>query len=384
MTMPMMSPFRDRCLCGIALMLGLAVAPAMADEALERLWDMANLYEDENNSVVQYLHITGRAHGQYHWSEGGESDDDAWEMRRFRLGLEAGMFSDFIVKAEVQSAPDFDPVYNGLSDLSIHWRPSRAFGVTVGKHVARFTYDYGTSSKHHPAFERNLLLNQFRPDRAPGVTFYGDLGKVRYFTGVFTNTPGSVVGDEFTHFDGGGTFIASLGYDLHESWHLDGAEARLDYHHSEHNAASVIYNRFDDGVAASLALRQGRATLVAETICGLGGESGDAAGLYVMPGWYVSEKLLLVARYQIFASDHEDGLDAQRRYERAAGLERGDLYQAVYAGFNYFIHGDKLKLMGGIEYATMNGRDAWTGLLGVRMFWDGEKDTLFAAGRRPF
>ena len=66
------------------------------------------------------------------------------------------------------------------------------------------------------------------------------------------------------------------------------------------------------------------------------------------------------------------------------GLGRGNLYQAAYAGFNYFIYGNKMKLMGGLEYSNMNGHNAWTSLLGIRLFWDGENDTLFATGRKPF
>ena len=49
----------------------------------------------------------------------------------------------------------------------------------------------------------------------------------------------------------------------------------------------------------------------------------------------------------------------QTRYESEApyltGSGRGDEYEAVYLGVQYFIHGDKLKLLAGAEYAHLDG-----------------------------
>ncbi len=40
--------------------------------------------------------------------------------------------------------------------------------------------------------------------------------------------------------------------------------------------------------------------------------------------------------------------------------------------------------MGGVEYASMNGHDSWTAMLGLRIFWNGERNDLFMTGRKPF
>lgn len=54
---------------------------------------------------------------------------------------------------------------------------------------------------------------------------------------------------------------------------------------------------------------------------------------------------------------------------------RGDEYQAVYLGLNYYLYGHKLKLMAGTEYHNMSGGgdggdfDGWTTLVGLRMFF---------------
>ncbi len=50
-------------------------------------------------------------------------------------------------------------------------------------------------------------------------------------------------------------------------------------------------------------------------------------------------------------------------------MTAGDLYQAVYLGLNRYIVGHRLKLMSGVEYATLGGEDCWTASVAVRLFW---------------
>ena len=76
-----------------------------------------------------------------------------------------------------------------------------------------------------------------------------------------------------------------------------------------------------------------------------------------------------MARYQLAGSDQADGLRAQKRYERNVGMNSGDLYQAGYAGVNFHVAKHRIKLMAGVEYATLGGQESWTAWTGVRMFW---------------
>ena len=74
--------------------------------------------------------------------------------------------------------------------------------------------------------------------------------------------------------------------------------------------------------------------------------------------------------------DGPDSLTVQRRYENEApglnGDGKGETYHAAYLGLQYFIHGDKLKLLAGAEYAPMDGGgnagdfDGATFLTGIR------------------
>jgi len=96
-------------------------------------------------------------------------------------------------------------------------------------------------------------------------------------------------------------------------------------------------------------------------------------GLIVMPYYNLTDRLRFVVRGQYAASDSGDGLRLQRRYERTvADGDRGDSYWAAYAGLNYYIMGDKLKLMSGLEYSDLSGDndyDGWTLLTGLRLYF---------------
>ncbi len=134
-------------------------------------------------------------------------------------------------------------------------------------------------------------------------------------------------------------------------------------------------------MSTSLEIKQGNWGLVSELLYG----DGDASnwGLVLTPTYDVTDKLQLVARYQLGLSDEELGLSAQRRYEREVGGGSGDLYNAIYLGFQYFLFDGRdvakksdlkhrLKVMGGVEYANMDGPvgyDGWTALAGVRVYW---------------
>ena len=353
-----------------------AVAPK-EKSVFDEIWDLAHLYHDKDNSVIQDLWLTGRYHGQYHWSDSDTTSDDAYESRRFRAGLEAKLFNQFTIKGEMQSAADFDTFYNGFTELYVQWKPSDAFAVTVGKQKPKFTHDWSTSSRYHNYFERSQLLNEIHPDYTPGVSFNGKVGNFSYYTGIFSNEPSNKVGDEFSNFDGGESYIAQIGYDFASSLHTDQADWRLEYLHSENNEQSEIFSHFDDVVATSISLRDGRASLMNELTYGFGSADGDVFGVNFQPGYFLTDKLQVVGRYQVATSDGAEGITAQKRYEKTVGLGKGDLYQAGYAGLNYSAYGHKMKFMGGVEYATLGGHESWTALLGVRIFWGPESKGSF-------
>ncbi|NQX02525.1 hypothetical protein HQ447_17855 [bacterium] len=87
----------------------------------------------------------------------------------------------------------------------------------------------------------------------------------------------------------------------------------------------------------------------------------------------IPKTLQLVGRYSYANSDGPLGISGQSRYERKVATNKGlgDAYHSFYGGAQYFIYGDKLKLMAGIEWATVENSqgdsyDGYTLLSGIR------------------
>ncbi len=106
-------------------------------------------------------------------------------------------------------------------------------------------------------------------------------------------------------------------------------------------------------------------------------------GLTAMTTWLFARDVLrkgdafqAVLRYQFDASNGDNGLQVQQRYEQEVVPDgRGDRYNAVYAGIDYLIYGNHLKLMNGVEYSEMDSAhdrtvfSGWPFLTGVRLYF---------------
>ncbi len=175
--------------------------------------------------------------------------------------------------------------------------------------------------------------------------------------------------DAFTDYDSGFSLLASGTWDVNDHFGLDEAFFNVGYLYSDANENATNLNRYKDGYSTALILTEGPGSLVSEALLGTRSANGDAFGINIQPGYFFTEKLQLATRYQLAFSDEDNGLVAQRRYERAVDVTSGDIYQSGYAGFNYYIAGHRIKLMNGLEYANMDGRDVWTASVAVRVFW---------------
>ncbi len=335
----------------------------------ERLEDAGLLYENENNSVLQEWWFLGRYHGQQYQADGPNSVVDDWENRRFRIGSQAQLFDKLTLHAQMVSGFDMTPFYNGFTELWTQWAFDESFAITVGQQKHRFTHDRNVSSRYLNTLERGLLTNMFNADYTPAVTASGKTEGFAYYTGVFSNATGPDMWRSFTEYDSGYSLLASGTWDVTSQIELDEAFLNVCYLYSEAKENATNLNRFRDGYSSALILTQGPASLVSEALIGLRSDNGDAYGINIQPGYFFTEKLQLATRYQLAISNDDDGLLAQRRYEREVGLNRGDLYQAVYAGFNYYIAAHRIKLMQGLEYANLNGSEVLTASLAFRVFW---------------
>ena len=343
--------------------------PAAEPSLKERFENLGLVYQDKKAKGLQELWLLGRYHGHYHDTSGVDRSSSGLESRRVRLGFQAVMFDHLTVHAQSISGSDFEPVYNGFTELWVRWEFDPALQLTVGQQKHRFTHDRNVSSRYMSFMERSMFTNMMGLDYTPAVTLSGCVGKLDYYAGVFTNQAGTEMWEAFTDLHSGWSALAAVTYDF---GHLGGADSVVFYGsllHTEAKAGSTNLTRFDDAASAALIITEGPVAIVTEVTAGFGGERGDAVGLNFQPSVFLTDKLELVSRYQLAGASEAGGLRSQRRYESPAGLPDGDHYQATYLGLNYYLAGHRIKLLTGMEHARMNGRDAFTLFAGFRMFF---------------
>ena len=346
-----------------------AAKPGAEQSLKERFENLGLIYKDKKNPGLQELWVLGRYHGHYHDNDGSHGQDSGFESRRVRLGFQATMFDRLTVHAQAISGSDFEPAYNGFTELWLRWQFAESLNLTVGQQKHRFTHDRNVSSRYMSFMERSMFTNMMGLDYTPAVTLSGRVDKLDYYAGFFSNSAGTDMWESFTQLDSGSSFLAAVTYDL---GHFLGAETASfygGYLHSEAHANATNLTRFDDALAGALIFTDGPAAFVAELTAGFGGARGDAIGLNLQPSYFLTDTLEVVGRYQIASSSQATGLSSQRRYERLAGMGNGDSYQAVYLGLNHYIAGHRLKLLTGMEYARMNQRDSFMVWAGIRMFF---------------
>ena len=351
-------------------------SPQVESSLFDRLWGLATLYKDEGNPFVQEFKLRGRYQGQYHWLDSDQGDDQGWEDRRSRFGFDAKLFEKHLeLRFDAQSTDGFDPFYGGLVDAYARWKFSDDLSLTLGRQKVQIgAYDFLQPSTLYPTFERSQIFNQLKVDRATGAVFEGKSGHFTWQAGIYSND----LDNEFGQFAGGIAYGAGLGYDLKSAFGIEKADWRLDYLHSDIESGSTTLNKYEHLLSSTLWLKEGRWSLVAEGFAGTG-HTANVAGFFLLPTYdLIPKKLQLVGRYTFAAGDGPESVSVQKRYESAApsltGGGKGDQYQAGYLGLQYFICGDKLKLLAGIEYAQLTGSkgrgyDGFTALTGIRFFF---------------
>ncbi|MEN8189268.1 MAG: porin [Thermodesulfobacteriota bacterium] len=356
--------------------------------AFSSAWQAAHLYEDRENPSVHSFSLVGRYHGQYWITDSGEDQSEDWENRRFYIGFKAGIFENFILELQASVNDDFDPVYKGLYDAFVQWQET---GGDLAISVGRLDYVYSgmersTSSKKIKTMERSLLVNHLMPGEVIGLYVSGKKSDFSYQAGLFSGS----IEDEFTDFEGGFGALAGLGYKL-PLWYEKG-KLRVEYLYNdgnEHNSAFKPYEHivslWHEGEVGPLAVG------IDLTAAAGVDEVSDVAGLTILPSYTIGHNLLLggdslqlALRYHYASSCDDYGLSFNKRYERPVTSGKGDSYHSFYSGLNYYIYEQKLKLMAGVEYFSMDGVadpdeelqdqeqksvDGWSFITGLRFYF---------------
>jgi phosphate-selective porin OprO/OprP len=268
-----------------------------------------------------------------------------------------------------------DPFYSRLTEANLAWEFCKAATLTVGKQTAAFTLDGSTSSSELLTIDRSNLSNNlwFTEQYIPGVTLHGRIGAWMYNAGLFT---GGSENPEFGNFDAGNFGIISIGYDFAQPLHVKKALVRADYVHNSPNLESTFTRPLEDIGALVFILDAERWGCSADIAAARGyGTQSNLFGANIMPWYNITKNFQLVGRYTYVGSEDPNGVRFAR-YENTLTSARGDQYNEIYGGLNWYIYGQKLKIQTGFAYVTMHGMpattgnyDGWNWTTGFRMYW---------------
>lgn len=342
----------------------------------DRVWSAADLYKNDDNPVVQRFQITGRLQLDYAIVNADQDDHEEFNVRRFRLGFKSKLARDFALSVEADFNPqEPTPFYTRLTDANLAWSRNKAFVATIGKQKASFTLDGSTSSKELLTIDRSNLANNlwFSNNYFTGLSASGQVDQWRYFAGLFSS---GEVNREFGEFSGGAFGLASLGYDFAKALDAKLALLSLNYVCNEPNAKNNGTRNLGQVGSLNFKFEAGKWGVYADVSAGEGylGQS-DLWGAMLTPFYNFTSKLQIVTRLTHVESKDPNGVRLTR-YETSAVSGRGNQYDEVYLGLNYYIYGHKLKVQTGVHHAEMSDRahdggkySGWAWTTGLRLAW---------------
>ncbi len=345
--------------------------------AFDKIWGYATLYHNEDDRYLQRFALTGRLQTDSAWFDSDQGQfDDAFLWRRFRFGIKADVFRDWVVKIE----GDFDlneslgNSYTRLTDAFIGWNPSESLNLRALKQAAEFTLDGAIPSTKLLTMQRNNLSNNlwFVSEYFTGLTARGRVEKNwSYKAGVFSSD-GS---NELSRFGASYFTLLSLGYHLGRTTKLNDGVVRIDY---VYNGEHIEANTRDFSHVLSLVTKweSGPWGLRTDLAAGTGyAVQSDVWGAVLMPSYDFNPRIQTVLRYTYVSSAGDNGVRLTRYADRIVS-GRGNEYNEVYVGLNIHFYGQKLKWLTGLEYASMkdDANDGgeykgWGLSTGLRMYW---------------
>ncbi|MEO5912593.1 MAG: porin [Luteolibacter sp.] len=400
---------------------GLLLGKLTGETAMDRAWSAATLYKDENNPILQEFSLQGRLQVQYAdgHSDNGHFDiedyenagkngvwGDKFEARRAYLGFKSKWFQNWKLEGQIDvnttspiGTSDGYEFYQDIYDLYLTYAPSDELNVSIGKQEVKLSREQEISSKDIVTFERSMVTNMLHAGNLTGIWASGKGIQEHwlYEAGIYANDQNP----EFTNFEGGALFLGKIGYDYSAQSKLDSAIVSFRYEHNTDpgyqdsgSNATYPYSKspaFTDAFAISNDIIQGRFGLTTDLLFGLGFDgNAEQAGatvaidqsnvvaLNIIPTYFIADGVQLVGRLQLASSSDPDGLVLGSRYEgvspdytagKRSSDSKGNAYTSAYLGVNYYIYGNKLKLMNGVEFSHLGGGDydGATFLSGLRM-----------------
>lgn len=351
--------------------------PEKPQSIYDKIWrPFTELYVDDSNPVVQKVLFSGRFQQDYAALDADQGDHGEWNTRRLRLGPRITLFRTFTLHGEVELNPqEADPLYVRTTDLYLLWSRSGRLALTAGKHGVPFTMDGSTSSKELIAVDRSNLTNNiwFTYEYLPGVSVAGRIAPWIYRAGVYS---GGEATREFGEFNGGAFALGVLGYDFAKPLGVKEALLSGNYVYQNPDARNTFTQRLEHIASVNFKVDANRWGLRTDVSTATGAlRQSDLWGVMAMPFVNLTNKVQLVGRYTFLESDEVNGVRLGT-YENRVVPARGDRYNELYIGGNYFLYGHKLKLQTGVQFADMDDRandgGAYSGVswtTGLRIGW---------------
>jgi len=341
------------------------ITQAQADSIRQSTEEQEKAVVTPSSKNLSSLQLRGRVQTQFGYVDAdndvGSGDYSTFEMRRARVGMRGELYQDVRVQVEANLVPNnFSMRYAFLQ-----WRAHKPAYIKAGFDKPTFGYEENTSSAYILTVERTLITNLVAPGPQTGLFVDGEIEMFTYSTSINTNqdnrnTDGD---DSYIYFISGGIKLDEFVGDG------NALRFRVDYFNNNDESGN---ESFEDGWSFSGHGVAGPFDLRAEFITVNSFNNQGTHGWYVMPSYYITDKLQGVIRYEQADSENPTGLRATRRYTRKVssltgfdatgnaigGDTRGDKYSAIYLGGNYYFAGDANKVMLGLEFSTLETASA--------------------------
>jgi len=343
----------------------------------DKIWQQfTTIYDNRSNPVVQRILFSGRFQHEFAAIDADQGDHDEWNTRRLRLGPRITLFRTWTVSAEAELNPqEMDPLYMRLTDVYVQWSRSGRLAFTVGKQGIPFTMDGSTSSKELVTIDRSNLTNNiwFPQEYIPGLSVSGRVAPWTYRVGVYS---AGEANKEFGKFDGGAATLALVGYDFGKTLGVKEALLSGNYVYQHPDTDNTFTRQLEHVLSVNFKFETDRWGMRSDLSTADGYlRQSDVWGVMTMPYVNLTSKLQAVGRYTFLDSADPNGV-LLATYENRLVRGRGDRYNELYLGANYFFYGHKLKLQSGVQFADMNDRandgGAYSGVswtTGLRIGW---------------
>lgn len=378
-----------------------SIAPTIQNHGdwCSSLKNMGKVYSNAENPFIQSISFEGRLHYQAMYIDGDDAlgnsfNDKADNYRRARLGAKVDFLQYFTTKAVIDVVFDnryrsreLDWGYQQFDTATLTFDIKKAFSIgaldilelTFGRHKFDLSAETLESSNNILTIERSAIANKVSVNIRP-TGFSLQAGKSDWLvtTAIFSSEDDS----EFINggYNDGLAYFTAVDYTGIDQFIFRWDAVINDVEAGEDNVLG-----YDWATSLNATYEDGSYGILGTLVLGdngvlAAGRGGSFHGLTVMPWlWIVEDKLQTVFQYSYSGSDEVAGIGANLRYLNGehnppavnVNSGRGDALHTLYAGLNYYLCGNNMKLMGGIEYSDLDTPigdvDALTYLFGFRV-----------------